>query len=183
MTRMHAPEDIINHIREMRAFAVSLAKHQSLADDLVQDALEKAWKNFHLFKDGTNLRAWLITILRNTYYSQMRKFNREQQMDSYAAENIADKPSQDGHLKLAELKIAFESLSDEHREALMLVGVLGFSYQEAAEACGVAVGTIKSRAARARTRLAKQTGHENHDATDVATLSIMAAGQDLAGRA
>ncbi len=166
-------ENIVDHIRDMRAFALSLARDASLADDLVQDSLVKAWSNFDKFKPGTNLRAWLITILRNTYYSNMRRKMRETRAKQSARPILFEKPAHDGHLQLAELRQAFEALSEEHREALMLVGVLGFSYEEASEALDVAIGTVKSRANRARQKLIEALGYDTADITDATTLAVV----------
>jgi RNA polymerase sigma-70 factor (ECF subfamily) len=148
-------EDMIAHLPTLRAFALSLCRDAALADDLVQDTLVKAWSKFHLFVPGTNLRAWLFTILRNTYFSNRRKRAREvEDVDGILAGKLTSKPDHDGHLAMAELTAALAQLPDEQREALILVGAMGFSVEEAAETCGCAPGTIKSRANRGRRALA-----------------------------
>src|SRR5690606_17270559 len=124
------------------------------ADDLVQETLVKAWDKQTSFRPGTNLTAWLFTILRNEFYSQMRKRGREvQDSDGLLTERMAVPPAQHGQLDLEDFRVALEQLPQEQRAAIMLVGASGFSYEEAAEICGCAIGTIKRRVSRARTRL------------------------------
>ncbi|MBF9028859.1 RNA polymerase sigma factor [Rhodobacterales bacterium HKCCE3408] len=161
----HDPRDeLVEHLPALRAFAMSLCRNSASADDLVQDAIEKAWVNFDKFQPGTKMRAWLFTILRNTYYSNRRKTKREvADPDGVFAAQLSEKPAHDGHLQLQEFRQAFTKLSDEQREALILIGAGGFSCEEAAEMCGCAVGTIKSRANRARRKLAELL-HLNEDA-------------------
>jgi RNA polymerase sigma-70 factor (ECF subfamily) len=124
------------------------------ADDLVQDTLMKSWAAADSFQDGTSLRAWLFTIMRNTFFSQHRKRRREvQDVDGEAASHLVSHPEQLGHLDLADFRAALAELPVDQREVLMLVGASGFSYEEAAEICNCAVGTIKSRLNRARQKL------------------------------
>lgn len=143
----------------LRAFAMSLSGRHDRADDLVQETVMKAWAKQSDFRLGTNMQAWLVTILRNHYYSQMRKRGREVQdtEGSYTA-RLSVAPSHDGVMDLADFRRALLELPDEQREALLLVGASGFSYEEAAEICGCAIGTIKSRVSRARTRLQTALG-------------------------
>lgn len=177
-------EELVEHINAMRAFAFSLARNDSEADDLVQEALEKAWKNITSFQPGTNMQAWLFTILRNAFYSRHRKRKREvSDPDGIAAERLAVKPAHDGRLQMNEFLAAFATLPVEQREALALVGASGYSYEEAAEMCGVAVGTIKSRANRGRARLVDllhADGQGYSDMTDGVTSAVVNAG--LQGR-
>jgi RNA polymerase sigma-70 factor (ECF subfamily) len=149
-------EDVIAMIPALRAFAWSLSHNSSDADDLVQDTLIKAWTNREKFEIGTNLRAWMFTILRNTYYTAVVRKRREVRDEdgSYAA-TLTTPASQDWSLQVGALEAALQQLPDEHREALILVGGAGLTYEEAAEVCGCALGTIKSRVNRARNRLAK----------------------------
>lgn len=172
-------QELVTHLPAMRAFAISLTRNPSTADDMVQDAVEKAWTNFDKFEVGTNMRAWLFTILRNTYYSARRKTKREvPDVDGIHTEALAEKPAHDGRLQMVDFRDAFAQLSDEHREALLLVGASGFSYEEAANMCGVAVGTMKSRTGRARQKLSELMQLEEDDAlemTDDATLSVLTA--------
>ncbi len=138
----------------LRAFAVSLARRHDKADDLVQETVMKAWSKQESFQPGTSMRAWLFTILRNEFYSQMRRKGRElPDPDGVFAGNLATHPEQYGKLDLADFKTALDSLPDDQREAIVLIGASGFSYEEAAEIAGVAVGTIKSRVNRARVKL------------------------------
>lgn len=170
-------EEIVTHLPAMRAFALSLTRNSSQADDLVQDAVIKAWKNMTSFQAGTNMRAWLFTILRNTFYSDRRKHRREvQDTDGAFAATLAEKPDHDGRLAMADFETAFVQLKPEQREALMLVGAMGFSYEEAAETCEVAVGTIKSRVNRARQSLVGILGLEEGaslELTDQETMAVM----------
>jgi RNA polymerase sigma-70 factor (ECF subfamily) len=146
--------DLIAAIPSLRAFAVSLSQNADKADDLVQETLVKAWDKHESFQMGTNLKAWLFTILRNEFYSQMRKRGREvQDSDGAMTARLAVHPSQEGKLDLQDFRSALEQLPEDQREAIILIGASGFSYEEAAEICGCAVGTIKSRVSRARTRL------------------------------
>jgi RNA polymerase sigma-70 factor (ECF subfamily) len=142
----------------LRAFAFSLvgARYNDRADDLVQETMVKAWAHHNSFQPGTNLNAWLHTILRNEFYSQMRKKGREvEDADGAYSRNIGIHPEQHGHLDMEDMRAALAQLPAEQREAILLVAASGFSYEEAAEICGVAIGTIKSRVNRARNRLAE----------------------------
>jgi RNA polymerase sigma-70 factor (ECF subfamily) len=146
--------DLLASIPSLRAFAVSLSQSADKADDLVQETLVKAWDKHESFQPGTNLKAWLFTILRNEFYSQMRKRGREvQDSDGIMMSRLAVHPSQHGQLDFKDFKAALEQLPEDQREAIILIGASGFSYEEAAEICNCAVGTIKSRVSRARTRL------------------------------
>ena len=172
-------DELVEHLPAMRAFAISLTRNGAAADDMVQDSVVKAWTTVDKFARGTNMRAWLFTILRNTYYSSRRKTRREvADIDGVHSDNLAEKPAHDGRLQMTDFRDAFAQLSDEQREALLLVGASGFSYEEAAEMCGVAVGTIKSRTNRARQRLAELMhldDDERLELTDEATLSVLSA--------
>lgn len=150
---------IAGQIPALRAFAMSLSRNATEADDLVQEALLKGWANFDKFDPGTDLRAWLFTILRNTFYSMQRKRRREvPDPEGVLAGQLAERPAHDGRLAFGEFLRAFDALSPEHREVLILVGANGYSYEEAAGVMGVAIGTAKSRANRARARLAQLLG-------------------------
>jgi len=146
--------DLLGAIPSLRAFAVSLSQNADRADDLVQETLVKAWDKHASFQPGTNMKAWLFTILRNEFYSQMRKRGREvQDSDGVMTGRLAVHPSQHGLLDLDDFRAALACLPEDQREAIILIGASGFSYEEAAQICGCAVGTIKSRVSRARTRL------------------------------
>ena len=170
--------ELVDHLPALRAFALSLTREGAAADDLVQDTIVKAWTHIDKFQPGTNLRAWLFTILRNTFYSARRKTRREvSDSDGIHAARQATRPEHDGRLALNDFRNAFQQLPDEQREALMLVGASGFSYEEAAAMTGVAVGTVKSRANRGRKRLAellKLEQGEDLAMTDRATLAVVA---------
>ncbi len=170
-------DEIITHLKPMRAFALSLTRDMARADDLVQDTVVKAWTNIDKFTVGTNMRAWLFTILRNTFYSERRKAKREvADVDGAMTERMSVKPAHDGHLALTDFRRAFEQLSAEQREALILVGAQGFAYEEAAKMCNCAVGTVKSRANRGRKRLAELLHmHEDEamELTDQATIAVI----------
>ena len=162
-------EAIIAHLPALRAFALSLCHDPAQADDLVQDTLLKAWSKFDQFTDGTNLRAWLFTILRNGFYSGRRKRAREvADADGALTAQLAQKPAHNGHMALTELADALARLPAEQREALILVGAMGFSVEEAAETCGCAPGTIKSRANRGRRALAELLQIDADETTNLA---------------
>jgi RNA polymerase sigma-70 factor (ECF subfamily) len=140
----------------LRAFAISLTSNIDRADDLVQETLMRAIANITRFQPGTNMQAWLFTILRNLFHSEYRKRRREvEDADGKYAATLAVQPHQGVHLDFEDLQKALARLPHDQREALLLVGASGFSYEQAAEICGCAVGTIKSRVNRARTRLAE----------------------------
>ncbi|MGH6925399.1 MAG: sigma-70 family RNA polymerase sigma factor [Propylenella sp.] len=150
-------EAILAAIPSLRAFAVSLSGSVDRADDLVQETLTRALANIDSFRPGSNMPAWLFTILRNHFRSEYRKRRREvEDPDGWYAENLKSQPEQESHVEYEELRAAMALLPDEQREALILVGASGFSCEEAAEICGCAVGTIKSRVSRARRRLAER---------------------------
>jgi len=156
--------ELVGLMPNLRAFARSLCSNAALADDLVQESLLKALANIDRFEPGSNLRAWMFTILRNTYYSDLRKRRREvEDADGAHAARLAERPAQPGAADLEDFKVAFAQLSDDHREVLSLVGASGASYEEAAEICGCAVGTVKSRVNRARARLAELLGVSAED--------------------
>lgn len=139
----------------LRAFAWSLCRNAADADDLVQETLTKAWTYRHRFEAGTNLRAWLFTILRNSWYSAVAKRGREvADEDGKHAARLTAEGAQEWSVELTQLKSALDDLPAEHREAIVMVGAAGLSYEEAAEIAGCALGTIKSRVNRARNRLA-----------------------------
>lgn len=148
-------DDLIAAIPSLRAFAMSLCNHPERADDLVQETLVKAWANMTSFTEGTNMRAWLFTILRNNFYSEFRKRRHEvEDADGALAGKLSTVPEQFGHMDMKDFQAALKKLPEDQREALILVGASGFSYEEAAEICGCAIGTVKSRVNRARNRLA-----------------------------
>jgi RNA polymerase sigma-70 factor, ECF subfamily len=171
-------EHLVTYLPSLRAFAASLTRNAASADDLVQDTIIKAWTNIDKFTIGTNLQAWLFTILRNTFYSNLRKHRREvADPEGIHAQGLFTKPDHDGKLAFADFQRAFDQLTPEHREVLILVGASGFSCEEAATMMGVAVGTVKSRTNRARKRLGELMGlAEGEDVlpgADGAIISVM----------
>jgi RNA polymerase sigma-70 factor (ECF subfamily) len=146
--------ELVTLIPHLRAFARTLTGDATQADDLAQDAMIKAWDARNSFQLGTNMKAWTFMILRNQFYSDKRRSWRQTQLDQEAAERTlvaVDDP--EAPVALDELRLAMGMLPDEQREALILVGAGGFAYEEAAEICGCAVGTVKSRVSRARKAL------------------------------
>jgi RNA polymerase sigma-70 factor (ECF subfamily) len=151
--------DLIAMMPKLRAFAFSLCGQHERADDLVQETLLKAWSHLDRYQEGTNLRAWLFTILRNTFFSEMRKRRREvEDANGKQAENLSVAPAQQGHVDMQDLRKALDLLPPHQREAVVLVGAAGMSYEEAAEIAKCAVGTIKSRVNRARVKLGELFG-------------------------
>ena len=141
-------------IPHLRAFARNLCGRADMADDLAQDALLKAWAARKRYKAGTNMRAWVFVILRNQFLSQMRRSRFKGEWDENVAERTLSTPAhQDHQMQLTDLQRALMRLPPAQREALILVGAGGFSYEEAASICDCAVGTVKSRVARARVAL------------------------------
>ena len=149
-------EAMLAALPNLRAFAVSLTRNQDAADDLVQDTILRAWKNLDRFEAGTNLNAWLFTILRNGFYSQHRKARRHvEDPDGFFAGRLRTAPEQTTKCDVQDMLKALGKLRVAHREALLLIVAEGLSYEDAATVCGVAIGTIKSRVNRARERLAQ----------------------------
>lgn len=168
-------DELLVLIPNLRAFAISLCGNHERADDLVQETLLKAWGHLDSFQEGTNLRAWLFTILRNSYFSEMRKRRREvEDSDGTKAAGLSVAPAQQGHVDMQDFRRALDLLPPDQREALVLVGAAGMSYEEAAAIAHCAVGTIKSRVNRARIKLAGLLGISGADAfgPDVATAAI-----------
>lgn len=152
-------DQLIAQMPYLRAFAISLCGSYTLADDLVQDTLVKAWSHADSFQPGTNFRAWLVTILRNTYFSDYRKRAREvQDSDGVLAEQIPVKGGQESKVALSDVQKALNKLAPEHREILLMIGITELSYEETAQICNVAIGTVKSRLNRARAKLAENLG-------------------------
>jgi RNA polymerase sigma factor (sigma-70 family) len=146
--------DLTQVVPHLRAFARGLCGRPDLADDLVQDTLLRAWAARDRFVPGTSIRAWTFTILRNAWFTEMRRNRFRADYDEAVADRILTTPAaQEAPLHLADLSRALMELPAERREALLLVGAGGFSYEEAAAICGCAVGTIKSRVGRGRAQL------------------------------
>jgi RNA polymerase sigma-70 factor (ECF subfamily) len=164
-------------VPSLRAFGISLCGNVDRADDLVQETLLRAIANIDSFQPGTNMSAWLFTILRNLFRSEYRKRRREvEDADGSYAETLKTQPEQTSRIEFQEFRVALNKLPDDQREALILVGASGFSYEEAAEICGCAVGTIKSRVNRARTRLSHLLAIDTTEdfGPDVTTRTVLA---------
>jgi RNA polymerase sigma-70 factor (ECF subfamily) len=156
MNTTWAHEAILAEVPKLRAFAISLCGNLDQADDFVQETLLRAWAHIDQFQRGTNMAAWLFTILRNSLRSNYRKYRREiEDADGSYAERMITHPEQNGRLEFEELRGALAKLPSDQRETLILVVASGASYEEAAEICRCRVGTIKSRVHRARARLAQ----------------------------
>jgi RNA polymerase sigma-70 factor (ECF subfamily) len=177
-------DQIVACLPNLRAFARTIAKDPNRADDLVQDTLVKALANLEKFQPGTNLVAWLFTILRNHFYTESRNRRREvEDADGGHAAGLVSEPRQIANLEMGDFQKALADLPVEQREALVLVGGAGFSYEDAAEICGCAVGTIKSRVNRARARLnqvldpeAEESSADNKDADQPCPKAVRIAG-------
>ena len=170
-------EAVLAAVPSLRAFAISLCGNVDRADDLVQETLLRALANINSFQPGTNMSAWLFTILRNHFRWEYRKRRREvEDGDGSYAETLKSHPEQYGRVEFEEFRTALAKLPQDQREALVLVGASGFSYEEAATICECAVGTIKSRVNRARTRLSELMSVENVDdfGPDRTTRAILA---------
>jgi RNA polymerase sigma-70 factor, ECF subfamily len=168
-------------VPSLRAFAISLCGNVDRADDLVQETLLRAMANINSFEPGTNMSAWLFTILRNLFRSEYRKRRREvEDADGGYAATLRTAPDQQAHLDFEDLRAALAKLPPDQREALLLVGAQGFSYEDAAGICGCAIGTVKSRVNRARKRLAELMVLEDLD--DLALDGVTAAALQSYGR-
>jgi len=143
-------------LSDLRAYARFLAAQRAEADDLVQEALVRALVALPQFRDGTNLRAWLFAILRNTFFEQARRKRTERAVLARSpAHDEPGVPAQEARTDLADLQRHLFALPPLLREALVLVGAQGITYEEAAQICGVPVGTVKARVSRARTQLGR----------------------------
>jgi RNA polymerase sigma-70 factor, ECF subfamily len=172
--------DLFKAIPHLRAFAISLTGNVDQADDLVQEAIVRGLSHLHSFTPGTNLQAWLFTILRNQFHTAFRRRKREvEDPDGAMASLLSTPPEQHGHLDFEDFRAALAKLSVEQREVLLLVGAEGLSYEEAAEICGTKIGTIKSRMNRARARLAELLHLETEE--DIGTDGVLRAALSFGG--
>jgi len=172
-------DQVLDTVPSLRAFAISLCGNIDRADDLVQETMLRALSHIDSFEPGTNMPAWLFTILRNLFRSEYRKRRREvEDADGRYAETLKSHPEQPGRIEFEEFRTALAKLPADQREALILVGASGFSYEDAASICGCAIGTIKSRVNRARTRLADLLAIDSVDdfGPDRATRAVLAGG-------
>lgn len=144
-------DEIVSLIPSLRAFARGLCRDRELADDLVQDAMMRAWASRHTYKPGTNCRAWMFTILRNRFYSIARKKGIKTVFEPEAAERIlTQEPTQEDTIHLNDVNEAMAKLPEHQREVLLLIVGAGLSYEEAADVAGCNIGTVKSRLNRGR---------------------------------
>ena len=153
---------VVKEIPYLRAFAIAMTGNHASADDLVQETLVKAWSHHDSFEEGTNLRGWLVTILRNTYFTEYRKRQREvQDSEGTLAGRIVIEGGQQSKVEMNEVQAAIGKLPDDQREIVLMIGVLELSYEEASAILNVNIGTVKSRLNRARTKLAQLLGLTN----------------------
>lgn len=147
-------DDLVKALPMLRTFAISLTANPSRADDLVQETMVKAWANRERFTPGTNFTAWLFTILRNQFYTEIRKGRREiEDADGVHAGTLTTQADQEHAAGLRMVMNLIGTLPLPQRQALLLVGAEGFTYEEAADRIGCQVGTVKSRVSRARATL------------------------------
>jgi len=157
--------DILTHRQALHSYALKLSGHVDRAEDLVQDTLVKALLKQHQFEVGTNLKSWLFTILRNHYFSSFRKRRPSEDPHGIMADTMVSPALQDITIQFKELKVALENLSPAQKRSIVMVLIEGHTYEEAAEAEGVALGTMKSRVCRARAMLKDQLGDLVEDVT------------------
>ena len=149
-------DQLVALIPSLRSFARGLCGWRNMADDMAQDAMMRGWAARASFTPGTNFRAWMFMILRNQFYSTLRKDRRMTSWDPEVAERVlVEAPAQQDAIHVADVAKALQSLPAEQREVLLLIGANGLSYEEAAEIIGCAIGTVKSRLARGRKALAQ----------------------------
>ena len=162
MIKQHAFHILLPQQSEaLQRRALKLTSDRSRADDLVQETMLKAWAKRDSFRPDTHLRAWLFTILRNTFFSDLRKYRREvEDADGTLADGLCEQPRQDHVIAMNELLSAIALLPDAQRKPVVLMGMYGYSQIEAAAACGCTIGTIKSRVSRGRSTLAVAVAHD-----------------------
>jgi len=149
MDERHA---IVDLIPRLRRYARALVGDRSAADDLVQDTLERAWAKFHLYRGGTDLRAWLFTVMHNVHVNRVRAQRPTDALTDDLPE-VAQRAAQGDSLMVRDMDRALAKLPEEQREVLLLVALEDMSYEEAARALGIPIGTVMSRLSRARERL------------------------------
>ena len=155
---------LITALPNLRAYALSLTRDSTRADDLVQETMLKGWRRRESYQAGTNLTAWLTIIMRNTFYSAYRKRVREtEDPDGTLAAQLSTTPSQGDRVDLQDVQTALEQLPEEQRKTLRLVVIDGLTYEEAAEIMGCPLGTVKSRINRSRQRLVELLGYSGSE--------------------
>lgn len=148
-------DQLVAMIPQLRSFARGLCGWRDMADDLAQDTMTRAWSARASYTPGTNFRAWMFMIMRNQFYTSIRKSARMTSLDPEVAERtLVQMPEQQHHIHVDDVAKALQKLPHEQREVLLLIGANGVSYEEASEIIGCAIGTIKSRLARGRKALA-----------------------------
>jgi RNA polymerase sigma-70 factor, ECF subfamily len=149
-------DQLVALIPSLRSFSRGLCGGRDMADDLAQDAMTRGWAARASFTPGTNFRAWMFMILRNQFYTTIRKNSRMVSWDPEVAERVlVEAPAQQHAIHMTDVAKALQKLPAEQREVLLLIGANGLSYEEAAEVIGCAMGTVKSRLARGRKALAE----------------------------
>ena len=147
-------DQLVALLPSLRAFSRGLCGHREMADDLAQDTIMRAWAARESYTQGTNFRAWMFMIMRNQFYSTIRKNSRTTSLDPEVAERVlVVAPAQQNGINVDDVAKALQRLPAEQRETLLLIGANGLSYEEAADVMGCAMGTVKSRLARGRTAL------------------------------
>ena len=171
---------LLGLVPNLQRFARSLLRNHIGADDLLQNTLLRAWRSRASFVAGTNLEAWLFTIMRNQFYNEHRKRGREvQDEDGAQAERLVSLPEQGGHLDLSDVRTALDRLAPAMRQALVLVAIENLTYEETAAVMGCRIGTVKSRVWRARTQLTEMLGYTG---LEIGSDNIMLAASGARGR-
>lgn len=146
-------EQVVEHIPRLRRYARALVGDRYAADDLVQDTLERAWNKFHLWRPGSDLRAWLFSIMHNVFVNQVRSKRNEVEKTMEEMPVVPARATQSDALEIADVERALRTLPDDQREVLLLIAVEGMSYEEASNALSIPIGTVMSRLSRGRERL------------------------------
>lgn len=178
MNDKRQPFDVLTQLSSLRRYARSLARHPEDAEDLVHDALVRAYERKSTFKTGGNLRNWLLSIVHNTHVDRLRRAksqDRRHDEAAYLVDNV-EQTSPDHSIRLRQLRDAFHDLPDEQRDALHLVAIEGLSYQEAATALAIPVGTLMSRISRARAKL--REFEDGRRGSAISHLKIIEGGRD-----
>jgi RNA polymerase sigma-70 factor, ECF subfamily len=158
-------EGIVKHVPHLRRYARALTGDFTSAEDLVQDTIERGWRRMTLWRPGSNLRAWLFTIMHNLYVNQLKAGQRRSNIAAPSdGHDVPVSPAQDHHLELIDLSKALQRLPPEQREVVLLIGLEQLSYGEAAKILGVPIGTVMSRLSRAREHLRSLMNRSNNPA-------------------
>jgi len=152
------PNQFVEHIPRLRRYAHALCSDRYAADDLVQDTLERALNKLHLWQPGSNMRAWLFSIMHSVFANQWRSSRREVEVDLEECPDVMVQPTQIDRVELAEVEKALLGIAPEQREVLLLVAVEQMSYAETAKALAIPIGTVMSRLSRARENLRQRMG-------------------------